>query len=70
MSTKYLMHKNDNDAGKDVKLWTICGINTEDITHISCPNMKSRYYLPMRYDDVTTALYTEIRPKDKPKKNK
>ncbi|XP_052833275.1 uncharacterized protein LOC106878562 [Octopus bimaculoides] len=69
ISTKYLMHKRDRDAGKAIKCDNRCRlrrVHTEDITHIisSCPKMSSLYYLPMR---LSRTLYNEIHRKENPK---
>ena len=55
LPTKYLLNKRDKDAGKTPTYDTKCRLckhATEDIPHIisSCPQVSSRYYLPLRHD--------------------
>ena len=60
--TKYLINKRDRDSGKEISCNSKCRLcknATEDVTHIisSCPEMSSRFYLPLRHDAVAKVVY-------------
>ena len=55
LPTKCLKNKRDRDNGKQPACnnkFKLCKINIEDVVQITsrCPNMSSRYYLPLRHD--------------------
>ena len=52
INTKDLQYRREKKPGlqsKDNKKCRLCKVNVEDITHVisSCPNMITRYYLPL-----------------------
>ena len=62
LPTKYLKNKCDCDDGKQPTCNKKCRLhknNIEDVVHIisGCPNMPSRYYLPLRHDTVAKYLF-------------
>ena len=61
LPTKYLKNKRARDSGKtpDCKnKCRLCNINIENINHViaGCPHMSTRYYLPLRHDEVAKAV--------------
>ena len=55
LPTKYLENKRDRDDGKQstcINKCILCKTNIEDVVNITsgCPNMSSRYYLPLRHN--------------------
>ena len=69
--TKYLKNKRDRDNGKQTACiikFKLCKINIEDVVHIisGCPNMSSRYYLPVRHDVAVKYLFQAHIKKNNP----
>ena len=67
LPTKYLQYKRMLDKGNipnHNNKCRLCMSSVEDIEHIlaGCPQMSSRYYLPLRHDEVAkTFLYSHIK---------
>ena len=67
LTAKYLRYKTVRDKGNIPNHSNKCGLcmsSVEDIDHIlaGCPQMSSRFYLPLRHDEVAkTFLYSHIK---------
>ena len=67
LPTKYLRYKRVRDKGNipnHNNKCRLCMSSVEDIGHIlaGCPQMSSRFYLPLRHDEVAkTFLYSHIK---------
>ena len=62
LPTKHLKNKSGRDDGKQPTCSNkcrLCKTNKEDVGHkiSECPNMFSRYYLPLRHDAVAKYLF-------------
>ena len=60
LPTQFLKNKRERDSGKNLccnNKCRLCINNVEDIIHIAgCPQMLSRYYLPLRCDEVAKTV--------------
>ena len=66
IKTKYLMRKRAIRSGKEVIVddkCRLCRKHVEDISHViaGCERMATRFYLPLRHDEVARSLWNRIR---------
>jgi len=66
IGTKYLMRKRAIRSGKEVIVddkCRLCRKHVEDISHViaGCERMATRFYLPLRHDEVARSLWNRIR---------
>ena len=65
LPTKFLKNKRDRDIEKNPNCNNKCRLcinNAEDISHIvaECSQMPTRYYLPLRHDEVAKTVLNSI----------
>ena len=71
INTKDLQYRPEKKAGLQPKhnyKCRLCKVNVEDIKHVisSCPNMSTRYYLPLWHATIAEEIYTGLRKKEDP----
>ena len=66
--TKYMQKKRSKNTLMSDKC-RLCKSNVEDIHHIasSCPQLSSRYYLPLRHNVIVKCVYNKLLINDGPK---
>ena len=61
ISTKYIQKKKSKNSLMSDKC-KLCRSNVEDIHHVasSCPQLSSRYYLPLRHNVIAKCVYNKL----------
>jgi hypothetical protein len=66
IGTKYLIRKRLIQSGKEANIddkCRLCRKHTEDVSHViaGCERMATRFYLPLRHDEVARFLWNRLR---------